>query len=224
MNGNAKDDVGRTRDSPTRGSILPEFDITAKLMLVGDSSVGKTCLLTKFRDGQFLSGSFICTVGIDFRNKVVNVDDTKVKLQIWDTAGQERFRSITRAYYRDAEALLLVYDVSNQTSFDNIRNWLTEIQEYSKDDVILMLLGNKADLSSERVISTIAGQKLAEENNIPFMETSAKTGQNVDLAFNALARTLKELKSTDNGTGKMDGQKNLKSLLSRDTTTSSCAC
>ncbi|KAM9471811.1 ras-related protein Rab-26-like isoform 2-T4 [Salvelinus alpinus] len=97
------------------------YDIAFKVMLVGDSGVGKTCLLVRFKDGAFLAGSFISTVGIDFRNKVLNIDRLKVKLQIWDTAGQERFRSVTHAYYRDANALLLLYDVTNRTSFDNIK-------------------------------------------------------------------------------------------------------
>ncbi|GCB72101.1 hypothetical protein scyTo_0001826 [Scyliorhinus torazame] len=105
-------------------------------------------------------------------NKVLNVDDVKVKLQIWDTAGQERFRSVTHAYYRDAHALLLLYDVTNKTSFDNIQAWLTEIHEYATQDVVIMLLGNK-------------------EYGVPFMETSAKTGLNVELAFMAIAKELK---------------------------------
>eukprot|EP00105_Crassostrea_gigas_P022091 XP_011441471.1 PREDICTED: ras-related protein Rab-26 isoform X7 [Crassostrea gigas] len=164
-------------------------------MLIGDSGVGKTCLLVRFKDGAFLSGSFISTVGIDFRNKVVDVEGTKVKLQIWDTAGQERFRSITRAYYRDANALLLLYDVSNKASFDNIRAWLGEINEYAQEDVVIMLLGNKADMTSERVIRTEDGERLANEYNVAFMETSAKTGMNVDLAFMAVAKDLKMKKT-----------------------------
>ncbi|XP_067936306.1 ras-related protein Rab-37-like [Watersipora subatra] len=203
---------------------LPEFDITAKVMLVGDSSVGKTCLLTKFRDGTFLSGSFICTVGIDFRNKVVEVDDVKVKMQIWDTAGQERFRSITRAYYREAEALLLVYDVTNPTSFHNVRDWVTEIQESAKTDAIIMLLGNKADLVASRVITTEQGQNLAEESGLAFMETSAKSGFNVELCFTALARTLRELKCGDHAQGKPDGRKSLRSYISQNTSTGGCSC
>ncbi|XP_078736673.1 ras-related protein Rab-37-like isoform X2 [Lampetra fluviatilis] len=159
----------------TRSSLSSsgEFcDLASKVMLVGDSGVGKTCLLVRFKDGAFLSGSFISTVGIDFRNKVVTVDEAKVKLQIWDTAGQERFRSVTHAYYRDAHALLLLYDITSRTSFDNIRAWLTEIHEYAQQNVVIMLLGNK-------------------EYGVPFMETSAKTGTNVELAFMAIARELK---------------------------------
>ncbi|XP_077184025.1 ras-related protein Rab-37 isoform X6 [Paroedura picta] len=179
------------------------------VMLVGDSGVGKTCFLIQFKDGAFLSGTFIATVGIDFRvrslqlqtrtgrfaqysNKVVTVDGVKVKLQIWDTAGQERFRSVTHAYYRDAQALLLLYDITNRMSFDNIRAWLTEIHEYAHKDVVIMLLGNKADVNSERMIRTEDGESLAREYGVPFMETSAKTGMNVELAFLAIAKELKQ--------------------------------
>ncbi|XP_032316078.1 ras-related protein Rab-26 isoform X1 [Camelus ferus] len=198
------------------------YDVAFKVMLVGDSGVGKTCLLVRFKDGAFLAGTFISTVGIDFRNKVLNVDGTKVKLQIWDTAGQERFRSVTHAYYRDAHALLLLYDVTNKASFDSIQAWLAEIQEYAQHDVVLMLLGNKVDSAQERVVKREDGEKLAkvswglqhgqgvplrlqgwgcphqsaagclQEYGLPFMETSAKTGLNVDLAFTAIAKELKQ--------------------------------
>uniref|UniRef100_A0A8C9MRS5 small monomeric GTPase n=1 Tax=Serinus canaria TaxID=9135 RepID=A0A8C9MRS5_SERCA len=162
-----------------------------RVMLVGDSGVGKTCLLVRFKDGAFLAGSFISTVGIDFRNKVLTVDGVKVKLQIWDTAGQERFRSVTHAYYRDAHALLLLYDVTNKASFDNIQAWLTEIHEYAQRDVVLMLLGNKVDSAQDRVVKREDGEKLAKEYGVPFMETSAKSGLNVELAFTAIAKELK---------------------------------
>ncbi|XP_048645315.1 ras-related protein Rab-26 isoform X3 [Marmota marmota marmota] len=158
---------------PSLGGGGDFYDVAFKVMLVGDSGVGKTCLLVRFKDGAFLAGTFISTVGIDFRNKVLDVDGVKVKLQIWDTAGQERFRSVTHAYYRDAHALLLLYDVTNKASFDNIQAWLTEIQEYAQHNVVLMLLGNK-------------------EYGLPFMETSAKSGLNVDLAFTAIAKELKQ--------------------------------
>ncbi|XP_060140003.1 ras-related protein Rab-26 isoform X9 [Globicephala melas] len=138
------------------------YDVAFKVMLVGDSGVGKTCLLVRFKDGAFLAGTFISTVGIDFRNKVLDVDGMKVKLQIWDTAGQERFRSVTHAYYRDAHALLLLYDVTNKASFNSIQAWLTEIQEYAQHDVVLMLLGNKVDSAQERVVKREDGEKLAK--------------------------------------------------------------
>uniref|UniRef100_A0A8C9EYF0 RAB26, member RAS oncogene family n=1 Tax=Pavo cristatus TaxID=9049 RepID=A0A8C9EYF0_PAVCR len=138
---------GATSGRPSLSSSGEFYDLAFKVMLVGDSGVGKTCLLVRFKDGAFLAGSFISTVGIDFRNKVLTVDGVKVKLQIWDTAGQERFRSVTHAYYRDAHALLLLYDVTNKASFDNIQAWLTEIHEYAQQDVVLMLLGNKVSWS-----------------------------------------------------------------------------
>ncbi|EDO47990.1 predicted protein [Nematostella vectensis] len=179
------------QNGPTKRQTGEVFDVACKVMLLGDSGVGKTCLLVRFKDGAFLSGSFISTVGIDYKNKVVEVDGSKVKLQIWDTAGQERFRSITHAYYRDSHALLLLYDVTNHASFENIRAWLAEIYEYARQDVIIMLLANKADLTKQRVVSRDQGEKLAKDHNVAFMETSAKTGLNVDLAFMAIARDIK---------------------------------
>ncbi|XP_028843151.1 ras-related protein Rab-37 isoform X1 [Denticeps clupeoides] len=179
---------GRTQSTTT---LTYDEDLVHKVMLLGDSAVGKTCVLVRFKDGAFLGGNFIATVGIDFRNKVVTVDNMKVKLQIWDTAGQERFRSVTHAYYRDAQALLLLYDITRKSSFDNIRAWLTEIHEYAQKDVVIMLLGNKSDMAAERVIRPEEGEKLAKEYGVPFMETSAKTGANVELAFLAIAKELK---------------------------------
>ncbi|CAF0851479.1 unnamed protein product [Adineta ricciae] len=169
-----------------------------KVMLLGDSGVGKTCLLVRFKDGTFLAGSFIATVGIDFRNKLVTLGDKKIKLQIFDTAGQERFRSVTHSYYRDANALLLLYDVTSYSSFENISAWLSEIKEFANDSVIIMLVGNKID-KSQRVVSREAGERLARDYEVSFLETSAKTGQNVELAFMATAQALldKELSRKD---------------------------
>uniref|UniRef100_A0A8C5W5C0 small monomeric GTPase n=1 Tax=Microcebus murinus TaxID=30608 RepID=A0A8C5W5C0_MICMU len=168
-----------------RECVLPRRGPCGSVMLLGDSGVGKTCFLIQFKDGAFLSGTFIATVGIDFRNKVVTVDGMRVKLQIWDTAGQERFRSVTHAYYRDAQALLLLYDITNKASFDNIRvgppfPWLLPTHS-----------PGRADVSNERVISSEDGETLAREYGVPFMETSAKTGMNVELAFLAIAKELK---------------------------------
>ncbi|XP_046651154.1 ras-related protein Rab-37-like isoform X2 [Daphnia pulicaria] len=166
-----------------------------KVMLLGDSGVGKTCLLIRFKDKAFMSGSYIATIGIDYRNKVLVVDGAKVKLQIWDTAGQERFRSVTHAYYRDAHALFLLYDVTNRKSFDNTRAWLAEINEYAHRDVIIMLLGNKCD-SEDRIVDREDGERLAREYKVNFMETSAKTGLNVELAFIEVARALRDKRTT----------------------------
>uniref|UniRef100_A0A096MIN7 small monomeric GTPase n=1 Tax=Poecilia formosa TaxID=48698 RepID=A0A096MIN7_POEFO len=260
-------------------SINEYYDVAFKVMLLGDSAVGKTCVLVRFKDGAFLGGNFIATVGIDFRvgdsrgaagkevlflydtfsatqsalcdsevdtvtpeqyeilmlksiaallrapvrntlgvvhfprlalglqeirghpyraacrsllfpqNKVVEVDNLKVKLQIWDTAGQERFRSVTHAYYRDAQALLLLYDITNKPSFDNIRVrrpfHLLSLSSFPLTSAIT------SAQSRERVVKTEEGEKLAKEYGVPFMETSAKTGVNVELAFLAIAKELK---------------------------------
>ncbi|XP_043218797.1 ras-related protein Rab-37-like isoform X3 [Amphibalanus amphitrite] len=190
------------------------------VMLLGDTGVGKTCMMIKFKDGHFLSGTYISTVGIDYRNKVVEVDGAKVKLQVWDTAGQERFRSVTHAYYRDAHALLLLYDVTNKTSFENTRAWLAEIREYAQDNVVIMLLGNKCDRSEDRVVQSDDGERLAREFNVVFMETSAKTGMNVELAFSAIARDLLHRRLYPNG-----GTFNVKQFVeARSEHSPACAC
>ncbi|XP_053953039.1 ras-related protein Rab-26 isoform X1 [Anastrepha ludens] len=197
-----------------------ECDMMGKVIMLGDSGVGKTCVLIRFYDGKYMPNYYITTVGIDFRNKVVVVDGTRVKLQIWDTAGQERFRSVTHAYYRDAHALLLLYDVTNKTTYDNIRAWLGEIREYAQDDVVIVLIGNKADCSnSERQVKREDGERLAREHNVPFMETSAKTGLNVELAFSAVARQLK-CRGTVNGD---DGKFNVHDFV-RDNTRARTMC
>ncbi|XP_017844409.1 ras-related protein Rab-26 isoform X1 [Drosophila busckii] len=197
-----------------------DFDIMGKVIMLGDSGVGKTSLLIRFRDGRYVPSYFLSTVGIDFRNKVVVVDGTRVKLQIWDTAGQERFRSVTHAYYRDAHALLLLYDVTNKTTFDNIRAWLGEIREYAQEDVVIVLIGNKADCgSSERQVKREDGERLGREHNVPFMETSAKTGLNVELAFTAVARQLKS-RGYDHGD---DGKFNVHDFV-RDNTKARSVC
>ncbi|XP_014482090.1 PREDICTED: ras-related protein Rab-37-like isoform X1 [Dinoponera quadriceps] len=195
-----------------------EDNFTHKTILLGDSGVGKTSLLVQFDTGRFQPGNFAATVGIGFTNKVVTVDETPIKLQIWDTAGQERFRSVTHAYYRDAHALLLLYDVTNKTSYDNIRAWLSEIREHANEDVVIMLLGNKSDCGTERIVKREDGERLAKEYKVPFMETSAKTGLNVELAFLAVARELKARKSDD-----PDGTKfNVQDYVRQQSQRSSC--
>ncbi|XP_023033395.1 ras-related protein Rab-26 isoform X4 [Drosophila willistoni] len=200
----------------------PPFDDTVnhKTILLGDSGVGKTSFLVKYNTGEFRLGSFSATVGIALTNKVVVVDGTRVKLQIWDTAGQERFRSVTHAYYRDAHALLLLYDVTNKTTYDNIRAWLGEIREYAQEDVVIVLIGNKADCSSsERQVKREDGERLGREHNVPFMETSAKTGLNVELAFTAVARQLKS-RGYEHGD---DGKFNVHDFV-RDNTNTKARC
>ncbi|CAM4740627.1 unnamed protein product [Rotaria magnacalcarata] len=183
--------VATTKNNQQNSNIYSQQS-TFKIMLLGDSGVGKTCLLVRFRDDTFLSGSFIATVGIDFRNKNIVINNKQVKLQIYDTAGQERFRSIVHSYYRDAHALLLLYDISSIISFNHVRDWLSEIKEYAQTDVIIMLVANKVDKTNERVVTSEMGENLAKEYEIPYVETSAKTGLNIEFCFKAVSQALLE--------------------------------
>lgn len=169
------------------------YDYLIKLLMIGDSGVGKSCLLLRFSDDSFTT-SFITTIGIDFKIKTVEIDGKRVKLQIWDTAGQERFRTITTAYYRGAMGILLVYDITDEQSFLNIRNWIRNIEQHASDSVQKILIGNKCDMTDDRIITKDRGQELADEYGIKFYETSAKTDTNVKEAFIAIATDIVEKK------------------------------
>ncbi|CAG0913933.1 unnamed protein product [Notodromas monacha] len=165
------------------------YDHLFKLLLIGDSAVGKTCLLFRFSEDAF-NNTFISTIGIDFKIRVVDLDGKRVKLQIWDTAGQERFRTITTAYYRGAMGILLVYDITSERSFENIKNWMRNIEDHASADVEKMIIGNKCDKNAERQVSKERGEALAIEYGVKFMETSAKDAINVEEAFYTLARDI----------------------------------
>ena len=167
-----------------------KYDYLLKLLLIGDSGVGKSCLLLRYSDDSF-THSFITTIGIDFKIKSINYGGAKVKLQIWDTAGQERFRTITTAYYRGAMGIFLVFDVGDGESFENVHNWMRQIEQNAKDTVTKILLGNKCDIEpSKRVVSSSAAQTLAKEAGIDYFETSAKKNIGVDEAFDKMALTI----------------------------------
>ncbi|XP_003967490.1 ras-related protein Rab-8B [Takifugu rubripes] len=179
------------------------YDYLFKLLLIGDSGVGKTCLLFRFSEDSF-NTTFISTIGIDFKIRTIELDGKRVKLQIWDTAGQERFRTITTAYYRGAMGIMLVYDTSNEKSFENIKNWIRNIEEHASSDVEKMILGNKCDMTDRRQVSKDRGEKLAIDYGVKFMETSAKSGLNVEEAFYTMARDILHnlsSKTTDSGAG-----------------------
>ncbi|KAG8530061.1 uncharacterized protein KY384_005543 [Bacidia gigantensis] len=167
------------------------YDFLIKLLLIGDSGVGKSCCLLRFSEDSF-TPSFITTIGIDFKIRTIELDGKRVKLQIWDTAGQERFRTITTAYYRGAMGILLVYDVTDERSFNNIRTWFSNVEQHASEGVNKILIGNKCDWEEKRTISTERGQQLADELGIPFMEVSAKSNINVEKAFYSLAADIKK--------------------------------
>lgn len=167
-----------------------EYDYLFKLLIIGDSGVGKSCLLLRFSDDIF-TDSFISTIGVDFKIRTIEIGGSKIKLQIWDTAGQERFRTITSSYYRGAHGIIVVYDVTEQKSFNNITKWLKEIDTFAGPTVQKLLVGNKCDLENERAVSTDQGKELAAKLNIPFVETSAKDSINVEQAFIKMAEDIK---------------------------------
>uniref|UniRef100_A0AAA9RZ23 small monomeric GTPase n=1 Tax=Bos taurus TaxID=9913 RepID=A0AAA9RZ23_BOVIN len=156
------------------------FDYMFKLLIIGNSSVGKTSFLFRYADDSFTS-AFVSTVGIDFKVKTVFKNEKRIKLQIWDTAGQERYRTITTAYYRGAMGFILMYDITNEESFNAVQDWSTQIKTYSWDNAQVILVGNKCDMEDERVISTERGQHLGEQlggtvvKNLPANAEDART-------------------------------------------------
>lgn len=159
--------------------------------MIGDSGVGKSCLLLRFADDTYTE-SYISTIGVDFKTITVELEDKVVKYQIWDTAGQERFRTITASYYRGAHGIIVAYDITNMESFNNVKMWLSEIERYEGDGLNKLLVGNKSDLASERQVEYAVAKEFADSLNIPFLETSAKDSTNVEQAFMTMAKQIKE--------------------------------
>lgn len=159
-----------------------------KYIIVGDTSVGKSCLLLGFTDKRFKTEHDV-TIGVEFGTRSVNVDGKTMKIQIWDTAGQECFRSITRAYYRGATAALLVYDVSRRDTFNHLGEWLEDVRRHADSKTVVMIVGNKSDLP-RREVAYEEGARFARDNGFTFVETSAKTDDNVDEAFLGTARAI----------------------------------
>eukprot|EP01088_Endostelium_zonatum_P005249 TRINITY_DN1677_c0_g1_i2.p1 TRINITY_DN1677_c0_g1~~TRINITY_DN1677_c0_g1_i2.p1 ORF type:complete len:214 (-),score=53.41 TRINITY_DN1677_c0_g1_i2:526-1143(-) len=167
-----------------------DYEHLFKLVIIGDSGVGKSCIVVRFAEGTY-SETYLSTLGVDFKMKLVEVDGVKIKLQIWDTAGQERFRTITQSYYRGSNGILIVYDVTDRKSFDNCKYWLTEINKVvneSGEKVVRLLIGNKSDLANERQVPTTEGESLAKQQGLFFVETSAKDRTGISEAFEKITR------------------------------------
>lgn len=159
-----------------------EYDYLFKIVLIGDSAVGKSNLLARFTKGTFHADSK-STIGVEFATKSVEVEHKIIKAQIWDTAGQERYRAITSAYYRGAVGALVVYDITKQQSFDNVEKWLLELRHHADAAIKVMLVGNKSDLIHLRAVGTDLATRYAKKNDLSFLETSALNSSNVDTAF-----------------------------------------
>ena len=162
----------------------PEYDYLFKIIIIGDSSVGKSSVLARFVEDRF-SAQYISTIGVDFRIKTVQVDNKIIKLQMWDTAGQERFRTITSSYYRGCHGVICVADLTDKESFKSIDKWINEVNQYSSyPDIPKILFGNKVDLTNKIVVHTLYAEERAREYGMMYYETSAKNGQGVEEGFN----------------------------------------
>ena len=160
-----------------------------KIMVLGESKVGKTSLIKRYTKDQF-GGVYLTTVGMDFQDKIIEIEDKKVRLQIWDTAGQERFRNVTKSYFQSSQGLLVVYDITDKDSFENINFWMENVKKNAPENVKLILVGNKCDLANERKVTIEDGENKARNYNIKFFESSAKDGTNVNELFFYLANEI----------------------------------
>ncbi|XP_030006791.1 ras-related protein Rab-19-like isoform X1 [Sphaeramia orbicularis] len=166
------------------------FDFLFKIILIGDSNVGKTCVVQNFKSGAF-SAKQQNTIGVDFTVRTMDIEGKKVKMQVWDTAGQERFRTITQSYYRSAHGAMIAYDITRRSTFDSVTHWIKEVELYGAANVVMALIGNKCDLEDERHVRFQEACALANEKGlIAALETSAKDSQNVEEAFMMMAREL----------------------------------
>jgi Ras-related protein Rab-1A len=168
-----------------------DYDYLFKVLIIGNSGVGKSCLLLRFAEDMF-SDNYISTIGVDFKIRKIELEGKSIKLQIWDTAGQERFRTITKSYYRGSNGIIVVYDITDRESFDQVQHWMSEIDAHASADVCRLLVGNKADLKDRRAVKTDEGAALARQYGIPFLETSAKDASNVENMFMTMAGAMKK--------------------------------
>ncbi|XP_037307525.1 ras-related protein Rab-19 isoform X1 [Pungitius pungitius] len=175
---------------PAGPDIEDSFDFLFKIILVGDSDVGKTCVVQNFKSGIFTEKQQN-TIGVDFTVRTLDIDGKKVKMQVWDTAGQERFRTITQSYYRSAHGAMVVYDITRRSTFESAPHWIREVEQFGASSVVLILIGNKSDLQAQRQVLFEDACTLAENNSVlAALETSAKEAQNVEAAFILMAREL----------------------------------
>ncbi|XP_077249720.1 ras-related protein RABA2a-like [Tasmannia lanceolata] len=174
-----------------------EYDYLFKVVLIGDSGVGKSNLLSRFTRNEFCLESK-STIGVEFATKTLQVEGKTIKAQIWDTAGQERYRAITSAYYRGALGALLVYDVTKPTTFENVSRWLKELRDHADSNIVIMLIGNKTDLKHLRSVATEDSQGFAEKEGLSFIETSALEAINVEKAFQTILAEIYRIISKKN--------------------------
>ncbi|XP_031718451.1 ras-related protein Rab-41 isoform X1 [Anarhichas minor] len=194
-----------------------------KLVFLGEQSVGKTSLITRFMYDSF-DNTYQATIGIDFLSKTMYLEDRTIRLQLWDTAGQERFRSLIPSYIRDSAAAVVVYDIANLNSFQQTSKWIDDVRTERGSDVIIMLVGNKTDLADKRQVSVEAAERKARELNVMYIETSAKAGYNVKQLFRRVAAALPGMDSTPEKSKEDMIDINLEKQQEMTVTESSCSC
>jgi len=194
-----------------------------KVIIIGDSGVGKTSILSRFA-GEDVTKSHISTIGIDFKIRTIKINGDEVKLQIWDTAGQERYETITTQYYRRAHGVILVYDISRRHSYDNMRKWLKYVDEYANSNVKMIIVGNKCDLEGEREVSPEDGKQLATQYDVSFYETSAYAMINIDEAFSGIAKIIYESQMVEERKEFTDEELGKGVQLEQRKQKSSCSC
>ncbi|CAB1439211.1 unnamed protein product [Pleuronectes platessa] len=180
-----------------------EYDYLFKVVLIGDSGVGKSNLLSRFTRNEFSLESK-STIGVEFATRSIQVEGKTIKAQIWDTAGQERYRAITSAYYRGAVGALLVYDIAKHLTYENAERWLKELQDHADSNIVIMLVGNKSDLRHLRAVPTDEAKSLAEKHGLSFLETSALDSSNVELAFQTILTAIYNIVSQRQMSGRSD--------------------
>ena len=171
--------------SNKKTALAEEYDLMFKILLLGDSGVGKSSLLLRYTKNEFIS-DMRSTIGVEFALKYITIDNYQLKIQIWDTAGMERYRSITNAYYKGAKGVIVLYDICRKKSFENVDKWIDDFKSKADDDAVIILIGNKSDLDDKREVSKEEGESKAQMNKFAFMETSAKDNNNVQKAFETL--------------------------------------
>ena len=170
------------------------FSVFFKILLIGDLGVGKSCVILRYVEGDF-PGNIMSSIGVDFKTKKIDVDDRLIKMQIWDTAGHEKFRTITTSYYKSAHAIIILYDITQKTSFDHIKNWITEIDKFGKQGVLKVIVGNKLDLENNRKIKKEDAENLALKYGVKLWEVSAKDNTNIEEMFQDTIKSLLERNS-----------------------------
>lgn len=171
--------------------MVEAYDHLFKIILLGDSAVGKTSILFRFSENTY-NADFHSTIGVDFRVSLQKYQEKTIKLQLWDTAGQERFRNIVSSYYRVAHAALFIFDITNLSSFENIAMWIGESENFLKDDIPKFLIGNKADLKENRAVTSEKANSFAQKLSMVYLESSAKTSLNINLIFEEITKVLVE--------------------------------